>query len=88
MQRVDEMTQQEKYTVHMDLQPGDIQLVNNYHILHARTSYEDDKAAGQVRHLKRLWLATNVLKDRPEQFKHNLDFHWGNKPTMSELQPN
>ncbi|HSP96369.1 MAG TPA: TauD/TfdA family dioxygenase [Candidatus Dormibacteraeota bacterium] len=39
----------------MDLQPGDIQLISNHTILHARTAYEDDP--GHRRHLLRLWLS-------------------------------
>jgi hypothetical protein len=39
----------------MDLQPGDIQLLSNHTILHARTAYEDDP--GPRRHLLRLWLS-------------------------------
>ena len=48
----------------MDLQPGEMQFINNYHVLHGRTAYEDDVAHGYKRHLKRLWLATYAL-DRP-----------------------
>ena len=49
------------FNVYMDLQPGEIQLINNYHVLHGRTAYEDDVAHGYKRHLKRLWLATHAL---------------------------
>jgi len=38
----------------MELRPGDVQLLSNHTILHARTAYED--AAGGKRHLLRLWL--------------------------------
>ena len=72
----------------MDLQPGDMQFVNNYHVLHARTAYEDDRETGEIRHLKRLWLATDVLEDRPPYFKQKLSSHWGNKRTDSHLAPN
>lgn len=41
----------------MELQPGDVQLVNNYSVLHSRTSYEDWPEADKRRHLLRLWLA-------------------------------
>ena len=27
----------------MELQPGDMQFINNYHVLHGRTAYEDDR---------------------------------------------
>ena len=39
----------------MELQAGDIQLISNHTILHARTAYEDD--AAHRRHLLRLWLS-------------------------------
>ncbi len=45
-----------------------MQFINNYHVLHGRTSYEDDAAHGFKRHLKRLWLATYALTDRPNYF--------------------
>jgi hypothetical protein len=45
-------TEPENHIV-MDLQPGDIQLINNFHVLHGRTAYEDDRSTGKVRHLKR-----------------------------------
>jgi Taurine catabolism dioxygenase TauD, TfdA family len=38
----------------MDLRLGDIQYVNNFTVLHARTSYSD--GPGRHRHLLRLWL--------------------------------
>ena len=58
-----------QYHVSMTMQPGDMQFVNNYHVLHAREAYDDDRAAGQIRHLKRLWLETDVLADaeKPER---------------------
>ena len=88
MQRVDAMTTDPQYSVLMDLQPGDMQFVNNYHVLHARTAYQDDRNTGQVRHLKRLWLATEVLEKRPPYFERNLSSHWASKRTVSRLTPN
>ena len=85
MQRVDAMTQDADYNVFMDLEPGDMQFVNNYHVLHARTSYEDDRQAGIVRHLKRLWLATDVLQERPPYFHRNLSSHWEKRRTVSRV---
>jgi len=41
----------------MDLQPGDIQLLSNHTILHARTEYQDYDQPAQRRHLLRLWLS-------------------------------
>jgi hypothetical protein len=47
----------------MDLEPGDIQLLNNSVILHARTSFIDHEEPERRRHLLRLWL--NVAGGRP-----------------------
>jgi len=40
----------------MDFQPGDIQLIANWNILHAREAYEDADDPAKRRHLLRLWL--------------------------------
>lgn len=47
----------------MDLEPGDIQLLNNSVILHARTNFIDHDEPERRRHLLRLWL--NVAGGRP-----------------------
>ncbi|MBX2884883.1 MAG: TauD/TfdA family dioxygenase [Granulosicoccus sp.] len=41
------------------LEPGDIQLLNNYCTLHARTHFEDYPEPERKRHLLRLWLSTS-----------------------------
>ncbi|MFN9846867.1 MAG: TauD/TfdA family dioxygenase [Alphaproteobacteria bacterium] len=73
------------YSVMMDFQPGDMQFINNYHVLHGRTSYEDDRAAGKIRHLKRLWLETKVLAERPPQFVNRMGSHWARTLTVSRM---
>ena len=73
------------YSVVMDFQPGDMQFINNYHVLHGRSPYEDDRTSGRVRHLKRLWLETEVLADRPSYFRNNVSSHWAANKTISRL---
>lgn len=41
----------------MDFQPGDIQLLSNHAVLHARTAYVDHEEPERKRHLLRLWLS-------------------------------
>ncbi|MFI6658941.1 TauD/TfdA family dioxygenase [Streptomyces sp. NPDC050523] len=41
----------------LDLEPGDLLLLDNHVVLHGRSAYEDFDAAEQKRHLLRLWLA-------------------------------
>jgi hypothetical protein len=72
--------------VHMELRPGDMQFINNYHVLHGRTAYEDDRSAGQIRHLKRLWLETDVLQDRPPYFANKNGFHWNERRSASRMR--
>ncbi|MGE0717816.1 MAG: TauD/TfdA family dioxygenase [Alphaproteobacteria bacterium] len=44
------------FALSLRLEPGDLQLVNNHIVLHARSSYEDDAAAGRL--LLRAWLCS------------------------------
>lgn len=44
----------------MDFKPGDIQLLNNYKVLHARAAYEDYPEPERKRHLLRLWLESEA----------------------------
>jgi len=82
---VSAMARDPRFNVYMDLQPGEMQFINNYHVLHGRTSYEDDTASGHKRHFKRLWLATNYLKDRPAHFRRNVDSHWIRNRSVSNI---
>ena len=50
----------------MRLEPGDMQLLNNHVIYHARDSFTDDAASGRVRRLLRLWLAVPNSRALPE----------------------
>ncbi|KAK2778087.1 hypothetical protein FQN52_002917 [Onygenales sp. PD_12] len=47
-----------RLSLHMILDPGDIQFLSNCHVLHARTEYKDYPPPAPRRHLMRLWLAT------------------------------
>lgn len=66
---MDRMANDPDFNVFMDLQPGDMQFVNNYHVLHARTAYEDYPEPNRKRFLRRLWLETRKLEDRPLHFQ-------------------
>lgn len=49
----------------MDFQPGDVQLVSNETVLHARTAYEDHDEPDRRRHLLRLWWNFERYADDP-----------------------
>ena len=44
-------------SLHMVLEVGDIQIISNTHVLHARTAYSDFDDPAERRHLMRLWLS-------------------------------
>ncbi|MEM9202500.1 MAG: TauD/TfdA family dioxygenase [Actinomycetota bacterium] len=72
--------------VEMRFSAGDMQFVNNYHVLHGRREYVDDADSGRVRWLKRLWLATEILgaDDRPERFQAaGATAHWSARRTRA-----
>ena len=80
---VSAMARDPRFNVTMDLQPGEMQFINNYHVLHGRTAYED--GGGHKRHFKRLWLAAHALKDRPAHFAKNVDHHWAKNRSISRI---
>lgn len=53
-----------RLALHMVLEVGDIQLLSNEHVFHARTEYKDRAPPAARRHLLRLWLATPEDKGR------------------------
>jgi alpha-ketoglutarate-dependent taurine dioxygenase len=48
-----------EFHLDMDFEAGDIQLLKNSVILHARTEYEDFPEPERKRHLLRLWLTAH-----------------------------
>jgi hypothetical protein len=64
----DELANDSKLNLTMELQPGDIQLVHNHTILHDRTAFEDFAEPDRKRHLLRLWMAPPNARALPEVF--------------------
>jgi len=52
----------------MQLEPGDMQFLNNHTMLHARTTYEDYSDPARKRHLLRLWLSPPNGRPLPAVF--------------------
>jgi hypothetical protein len=59
----------EELCFEMELQAGDMQLLNNHVTYPARTAFEDDEAAGRDRLLFRLWLSTPNSRALPPGFE-------------------
>ncbi|HZP13139.1 MAG TPA: TauD/TfdA family dioxygenase [Nevskiaceae bacterium] len=58
----DEIANSPEIRLDMDLEPGDIQLISNHTILHARTAFEDFPELENRRHLLRLWISLPEAK--------------------------
>ena len=65
---LDQLANDPKLNLMMELEPGDIQLVHNHTILHDRTAFEDYPEAERKRHLLRLWLAPPKARPLPEVY--------------------
>jgi hypothetical protein len=64
----DELANDPKLNLMMELKPGDIQLVHNHTILHDRTAFEDYPEPERKRHLLRLWVAPPGARRLPEVY--------------------
>jgi Taurine catabolism dioxygenase TauD, TfdA family len=65
---LDQLANDPKLNLVMELEPGDIQLVHNHTILHDRTAFEDYPEPERKRHLLRLWLAPPNARPLPEVY--------------------
>ena len=54
---LDELLPDDKFCYSMELDRGDLQLLNNYVVIHSRTNFEDHDEPERKRHLLRLWLS-------------------------------
>ena len=66
VERFTQLAISEDYSLSMELLPGDLQLVNNHSIVHARDAFEDHELLGARRHLLRLWLSLEPTKGARE----------------------
>ena len=62
---VQEIANRPELRLEMDFQEGDIQLINNLTVMHARQSYEDYEEPEMKRHLLRMWIGLPDEKRRP-----------------------
>jgi hypothetical protein len=72
MQLVEQTANDPAFYVEMDFQPGDIQLIANWNILHAREAYEDAADPAQRRHLLRLWLRAHAFAGANELLREGI----------------
>jgi hypothetical protein len=80
---IEDAAESGRFNVEMAFEAGDMQFINNYHVLHGRAPYRD--APGKVRHLKRLWLETDSYASRPSYFQNDRNPHWNARRVISRL---
>lgn len=68
MDLLDTILEEDGVALHMDFEPGDIQLVHNHQILHDRTEFVDWPEPERRRHLLRLWLCPPDGRPLPPYF--------------------
>ncbi len=72
---IDDLCYDPDLQLEMALEPGDIQFVNNYTVLHSRTTYEDWPEKERRRYLLRLWLNTGLVTKMPPSWEdHHSDW--------------
>ncbi|MFC7450118.1 TauD/TfdA family dioxygenase [Rhodococcus daqingensis] len=57
LELIETIANEPRFHVEMVFEPGDVQILNNGRILHARNAYEDHPDLDRRRHLLRLWLS-------------------------------
>jgi hypothetical protein len=80
---IEDAAESGRFNVEMAFEAGDMQFINNYHVLHGRAPYRD--SPGKVRHLKRLWLETDAYASRPPCFENDRNQHWNARRVISRL---
>jgi len=65
LELVQDIANRPELVLSMEFEEGDIQLLNNHTILHARTAYEDFEDPRLQRHLLRMWIAVDDDRRRP-----------------------
>ena len=76
LMKVQEIANRPELMLSMDFQEGDIQLVNNHTMLHAREAFEDYPEPGRERHLLRMWIAVDDSSRRPLADALSERYHW------------
>lgn len=84
---VQEIANRPELMLTMDFQEGDIQLVNNHTMLHAREAYEDYPEPGRERHLLRMWIAVDEARRRPLADALSARYRWVARGGVPLKQP-
>ena len=87
LETVQEIANRPELMLTMDFQEGDIQLINNHILLHAREAYEDHPEPGRERHLLRMWIAVDDARRRPLADTLSARYRWVERGGIPVRQP-
>jgi hypothetical protein len=76
LEAVQEIANRPELMLTMEFREGDIQLINNHVMLHAREAYEDYPEPGRERHLLRMWIAVDDARRRPLADSLSARYRW------------
>ncbi|MDA0662129.1 MAG: TauD/TfdA family dioxygenase [Proteobacteria bacterium] len=65
----DSLVESKEFRLDMAFEPGDVQMLHNHQILHAREDFEDWPEVERKRHLLRLWLCPPDGRPLPDSFE-------------------
>ncbi|HUA53073.1 MAG TPA: TauD/TfdA family dioxygenase [Candidatus Sulfotelmatobacter sp.] len=71
---VAELSYSARFRLDMDLIPGDMQLCNNYTVMHSRTGFEDWPEPHRRRHMLRLWLGMREPRPLADGFPRQFGY--------------
>jgi len=71
---VAELSYSPRFRLDMDLIPGDMQLCNNYTVMHSRTGFEDWPEPHRRRHMLRLWLGMREPRPLADGFPRQFGY--------------
>src|SRR5690606_18989719 len=71
---IDEICNEPDMQLSFMMEPGDIQIGNNYSIFHSRTKYQDHDNPEERRRLLRTWLTLSSGRDLPPVFAETREF--------------
>jgi len=74
LDQMDEICDEKGVCLEFQMRPGDIQIANNYEILHSRTSFVDYEEPERKRHMLRLWLSIPNGRPLPPVFEKTREF--------------
>ncbi len=74
VQLVEDICNDPAIQMSFNMQPGDVQIANNYSVLHARSKYEDYEDPAERRHLLRAWLTLPNGRALPPHFELTREF--------------